>query len=192
MAPGIINDAAVAPRNAVQHISPKQPYPSNASSEAYARCLDIQDPLRHLRDNFVMPTKTSLKATSLSTQKSTNGEETPSSEDTAVYFCGNSLGLQPKRTAAYIASHLRTWSSIAVAGHFTQLENSPLKPWQEMADVAASQSCRLLGAQTGEVAIANTLTVNLHVLMASFYRPVGRRNKVLLEWKAFPSDHVSA
>jgi kynureninase len=79
-----------------------------------------------------------------------------------------------------------------VAGHFTELEESPLKPWQSMADFAAEQSCRLVGALPGEVAIANTLTVNLHLLMASFYRPTGKRNKILLEWKAFPSDHVSS
>ena len=91
----------------------------------------------------------------------------------------------------YIRAHLDTWASIAVAGHFTALENSPLKPWQSMADFAAEQSCHLVGALPGEVAVENTLSVNLHLLMASFYRPTPEKNKILLEWKAFPSDHVS-
>jgi kynureninase len=99
--------------------------------------------------------------------------------------------LQPKCTARYIQAQLDTWASIAVAGHFTQLEDSPLKPWQSMADYAAEQSCRLVGALAEEVTVQNTLTVNLHLLMASFYRPTPAKKKILLEWKAFPSDHVS-
>lgn len=112
-------------------------------------------------------------------------------DEDGIYFCGNSLGLQPKAIAKYVQAQLDTWASIAVGGHFTQLEESPLKPWQSLADFAAEQSSRLVGALPSEVAIANTLTVNLHLLMASFYRPTPKRNKVLLEWKAFPSDHVS-
>ena len=190
MAPGIVSDApATYSQDDIHHISPKQAYPNNASSEEHAHTLDTQDPLRHFRDQFIIPTKTSIKATSLFSP--TESTKVDKAED-AIYFCGNSLGLRPKRTSQYIQSHLSTWSSIAVAGHFTQLTNSPLKPWQEMADFAASQSCNLVGAEPGEVAVANTLTVNLHLLMASFYRPRGARKKVLLEWKAFPSDHVSA
>ena len=119
-----------------------------------------------------------------------NVDENISTED-GIYFCGNSLGLQPKCMSKYIQAQLDTWASIAVAGHFTQLENSPLKPWQSMAECAAEQSCRLVGALPGEVAVENTLSVNLHLLMASFYRPTPAKNKILLEWKAFPSDHVS-
>ena len=91
----------------------------------------------------------------------------------------------------YIQAQLDTWASVAVGGHFTELEESPLRPWQSMAEFAAEQSCRLVGALPSEVAIENTLSVNLHLLMASFYRPTPTRNKILLEWKAFPSDHVS-
>ena len=186
MAPGIVNDTPLAHslKTTQQHV-PKHSFPENADTEDYARSLDAQDPLRHLREKYIIPTKASLK------RKSLGSTTTASPSEEGVYFCGNSLGLQPKCTAQYIQAQLDTWSSIGVAGHFTQLENSPLKPWQSMADFAAGQSRRLVGAQPGEVAIANTLTVNLHLLMASFYRPTEKRNKILLEWKAFPSDHVS-
>lgn len=117
-------------------------------------------------------------------------DSTLSQGEDGIYFCGNSLGLQPKCMPQFIQKQLDTWASIAVAGHFIQLEDSPLKPWQSMAESAAEQSCRLVGALPGEVAVENTLSVNLHLLMASFYRPTSKRNKILLEWKAFPSDHV--
>jgi kynureninase len=113
-----------------------------------------------------------------------------SQDEQGIYFCGNSLGLQPKCTKEYIQAQLDTWSSINVYGHFRELENSPLRPWQSLADSVAGQSAAIVGAKKGEVAIANTLSVNLHLLMASFYRPTSTRNKILLEWKAFPSDHV--
>lgn len=108
----------------------------------------------------------------------------------AIYFCGNSLGLQPRCTADYIQAQLSTWSKINVYGHFTQLDNSPLRAWQSLSEFAAEISAPIVGALPSEVAIANTLSVNLHLLMASFYRPTATKNKILLEWKAFPSDHV--
>ncbi|KAJ9602026.1 Kynureninase (L-kynurenine hydrolase) [Cladophialophora chaetospira] len=186
MAPGIIEETPVSHNLSTNQQSfPKQSFPENADHEDYARSLDAQDPLRRLRERFIIPTKASLK------RKSLVSSTVADSSEEAVYFCGNSLGLQPKCTARYIQAHLDTWASIGVAGHFTQLESSPLKPWQSMADFAAEQSCRLVGARPGEVAVANTLTVNLHLLMASFYRPMEKRNKILLEWKAFPSDHYA-
>lgn len=113
------------------------------------------------------------------------------SSEESIYFCGNSLGLQPKAVSKYIEAQLDTWSGIGVHGHFTPLEESPLVPWQLMAETAAEQSARIVGAKPEEVAIMNTLTVNLHMLMASFYKPEGQRTKILLEWKAFPSDHYA-
>ena len=206
MAPGIILDhpivdSVVTTRTKSEKVTPTQTpsqtpqtFPEEADTEAYARFLDSADPLRHLRDHFLIPTKRSLQATSLTSPTSSQkGHPHPQEdEEQGIYFCGNSLGLQPQRVRAYIDAHLQAWSSIGVGGHFRHLENSPLKPWQEMADFVAEQSCPLVGALPGEVAVANTLTVNLHLLMAAFYRPTATRRKVLLEWKAFPSDHVSS
>lgn len=90
----------------------------------------------------------------------------------------------------FLEAHLDTWSSIGVCGHFRDLEDSPLKPWQLLSEQAASQMSRLVGASPEEVAAMGTLTVNLHLLLASFYTPSQSRRKILLDWKAFPSDHV--
>ncbi|KAI1616984.1 putative kynureninase [Exophiala viscosa] len=182
MAPGILEDIYPPTIASDQAFAGKHTFPDNADSEEYARSLDSSDPLRTFREKFIIPSKASLKRKSLAAIEN---------DQDGIYFCGNSLGLQPKCMSRYIQAQLDTWSSIGVAGHFTELEESPLKPWQSMADFAAEQSCRLVGAVTGEVAIANTLTVNLHLLMASFYQPTATRNKILLEWKAFPSDHYA-
>ncbi|KAK4942100.1 Kynureninase (L-kynurenine hydrolase) [Elasticomyces elasticus] len=182
MAPGILQETYNPTTVSDQTFAGKHSFPNDADSEEYARSLDSADPLRGFREKFIIPSKASLKRKSLSAVKG---------DEDGIYFCGNSLGLQPKCMSRYIQAQLDTWASIGVAGHFTELEESPLKPWQSMADSAAEQSCRLVGALSGEVAIANTLTVNLHLLMASFYRPTQTRNKILLEWKAFPSDHYA-
>jgi kynureninase len=113
------------------------------------------------------------------------------SPEPSIYFCGNSLGLQPKAVPEYIQAHLDTWSSIAVHGHFRDLEDSPLSQWQLLAESASKQSAPLVGALPSEVIIMNTLTVNLHLLMASFYTPTATKNKIILDWKAFPSDHYA-
>ena len=126
------------------------------------------------------PTRRTLRQT-------TDTDENP---EQGVYLCGNSLGLQPRAAAKYLEAHLNTWSTIGVLGHAVQLENTPLKPWANMAEYAAEQSARLVGASPEEVTIMNTLTVNLHLLMASFYKPTATKNKIVLDWKAFPSDHV--
>jgi kynureninase len=112
-------------------------------------------------------------------------------QEQCTYFCGNSLGLQPKAVSSYLASHLDTWASIGVNGHFTDLEESPLVQWQSMAEHASRLSAPIVGASAEEVAIMGSLTMNLHLLMASFYKPTPEKYKIILEWKAFPSDHVS-
>lgn len=86
--------------------------------------------------------------------------------------------------------HLDTWASIAVNGHFTDLEESPLVQYQYMAEQAAAMSTDIVGADASEIAIMGSLTSNLHMLMASFYLPTSTRHKIIMEWKAFPSDHV--
>lgn len=88
-------------------------------------------------------------------------------------------------------AQLDTWSSIGVCGHFVDLEDSPLPQWQLLSEQAATSMSKLVGAQPEEVAAMGTLTMNLHLLLASFYKPTETRRKILLDWKAFPSDHVS-
>lgn len=114
-----------------------------------------------------------------------------SSPDQSIYFCGNSLGLQPKAAREYVNAQLDTWSTIGVNGHFQQLEGSPLKPWQHMAQFCAESSAPIVGALPSEVAIMNSLTANLHFLMASFYKPTPQKSKIIMDWKAFPSDHYA-
>lgn len=113
------------------------------------------------------------------------------SSEPCIYFCGNSLGIQPKATARFLEAQLDTWSSIGVSGHFVDLEDSPLRQWQLLSEQAAGSMCKIVGAKPEEVAAMGTLTTNLHLLLASFYKPTATRNKILLDWKAFPSDHVS-
>ncbi|KEF52652.1 kynureninase [Exophiala aquamarina CBS 119918] len=199
MAPGILaaSEAQTSP-SSPRGVVPKHVFPENSDSAEYARSLDASDPLRSFRSKFHIPSKVALKATSLSQQTDDHGNAAATAaaeqqqREEGIYFCGNSLGLQPRATSRYLQAQLETWSSINVYGHFREMDNSPLPaPWQSLAEAAAEQSSRIVGALKEEVAIANTLSVNLHLLMASFYRPTPKRNKILLEWKAFPSDHYA-
>ena len=113
------------------------------------------------------------------------------SSEPCIYFCGNSLGIQPKVTAKYLEAQLDTWSSIGVGGHFTDLEGSPLRQWQLLSEQAAESMSKIVGAAPEEVTAMGTLSMNLHLLLASFYKPTSDRHKILMDWKAFPSDHVS-
>ncbi len=99
------------------------------------------------------------------------------------YFVGNSLGLQPRAAAAAIQDELDTWATMAVEGHF----RGP-RPWMHYHTALREPMARVVGAKPEEVVLMNTLTVNLHVLMASFYRPVAGRSAILIEAGAFPSD----
>lgn len=114
------------------------------------------------------------------------------SSESSIYFCGNSLGIQPKATAKYMEAQLDTWASIGVSGHFTKMEDSPLSQWQLLSEQASGSMCKIVGASPEEVAAMGTLTMNLHLLLASFYKPTGTKQKILMDWKAFPSDHVSS
>lgn len=179
----------------------KASFPVEANSEEYAKSLDAKSPLKHLRDDFVIPTKKSLKtktakrhgifSSQMSKSHVPNFHIQDESSEQSIYFCGNSLGLQPKATRQYLDAHLNTWGAIGVNGHFTDLEESPLTQWQSYAEHAAALSAPIVGAKAEEVAVMGSLTMNLHLLMASFYKPTATRYKIILEWKAFPSDHVS-
>ncbi|KAH6684143.1 pyridoxal phosphate-dependent transferase [Halenospora varia] len=155
----------------------------------YAISLDAQDPLFHIRKEFCIPSKSQLKAGSFPEAESQSRD--PSlPEDLSVYLCGNSLGAQPRVVSERLQQHLTTWSTQGVFGHFKPLSDSPLPTWLD-ADTKASESIApIVGAQPSEVAIMETLTANLHLLMCSFYKPdINGRHKIILESKAFPSDH---
>lgn len=83
------------------------------------------------------------------------------------------------------------WATLAVHGHFTNLENSPLTQWQLMAEQASECQAAIVGASPKEIATMGSLTSNLHTLLASFYKPTETKHKIIMDWKAFPSDHVS-
>ncbi|KAK4120301.1 kynureninase 2 [Parathielavia appendiculata] len=189
----------------------KPQFLADAKSVDFARQLDAQDKLKSFRDDFNIPTKASLKKKALDGsilgekkqppmvngdgdgEKAVNGVSQSSADtddDTpSIYFVGNSLGAQPKCIRTHLDAQLETWGSIGVNGHFTSLENSPLTAWQDMAADCAQQSLDLVGAASAsEVIYMNTLTVSLHLMMASFYRPTEKRHKIIAEWKPFPSD----
>ena len=129
----------------------------------FAIALDQGDPLRRFRDEFHIP-------------RSENGEE-------EIYFVGNSLGLLPRRTPKSVDEELEKWRRLAVKAHFSG-EN----PWMPYHELLAEPMARLVGASPTEVVTMNSLTVNLHLMMTSFYRPTRERHRILLEEHAFPSD----
>ncbi|WP_288980680.1 kynureninase [uncultured Flavobacterium sp.] len=128
----------------------------------FAQSLDAQDELRSYRDEFIFP--------------QVNGKQ-------VIYFTGNSLGLQPKRTKSYIDEVVADWANLAVEGHFYAD-----KPWWDYHERFAVPLSDIVGAKPTEVTVMNTLTVNLHLLMVSFYRPTIKKFKIICEEKAFPSD----
>jgi len=132
-------------------------------TDACAARLDDEDPLRAYRDRFHLPTQPDGRP--------------------AIYFCGNSLGLQPRDVRPAIEQELDDWARLAVDAHF-----EGRNPWFPYHEFLREPAARLVGAQPDEVVMMNGLTVNLHLLMVSFYRPTARRYKILIEHAAFPSD----
>ncbi|KAE8837244.1 hypothetical protein PTNB73_08147 [Pyrenophora teres f. teres] len=161
-------------------------------SERFAKQEDDKDALSKLRQEFVIPTKGDLRNNKYGFQQK---QKSPTSKhddhDESIYFCGNSLGLQPRRTKEYVNRYLDTWASKGVFGHFTDYEGG-LPPWLNIDDAVKEQTSKIVGALPSEVVIMETLTANLHLLMASFYRPTKDRWKIIIEGKAFPSDHYAA
>ena len=135
------------------------------NSLGFAQKMDQEDPLKKYREQFLFPTFT---------------------EKPAVYFTGNSLGLQPKSTQSYIQKELDDWAKWGVEGHFYAE-----KPWKNYHEFFTDQVARLVGALPKEVVVTHSLTTNLHLLMASFYGPTSDRYKILCEGKAFPSDQYA-
>ena len=157
--------------------------PVDYLSRQYAEYLDSQDSLRDFRRDFLIPSKSDLRRKTLAKFAEDNSEE-------CVYLCGNSLGLQPRRTRERIHSFLTQWSTKAVTGHFVHHEDEPVPPFLHVDDNAARLMAPIVGANESEVAVMGQLTANLLLMMASFYRPTKERYKIVLEGKAFPSDHV--
>ena len=154
----------------------------------FARAQDAHDALKHLRQEFIVPSKADLKSRQYGPARPAGSASGPESEP-CIYMCGNSLGLQPRRTRDYVAKYLDTWASKGVYGHFKQLEGG-LPEWLHLDDAIKSRMATIVGALPDEVVVMETLTANLHLLMASFYRPTKERYKIIIESKAFPSDHV--
>jgi len=131
----------------------------------FAKKMDVQDPLKGFRARFLFPQH--------------NGKP-------IVYFTGNSLGLQPKTTQASIQQELDDWAKFGVEGHFLSKF-----PWMHYHEFLTDKMAKIVGAKPSEVVMMNQLTVNLHLLMVSFYRPTKQRYKILCEAKAFPSDQYA-
>jgi kynureninase len=165
-------------------MSQPEPSPRFAAVE-----LDREDP--NLRDEFVIPTKAEAWSKSLPTRgEVVNGDTAKDDNTPCTYLVGNSLGLQPKRTATRIQQHLDTWATQGVQGHFKPLTGTPLPTWLNADERAAEMMAPIVGADKAEVAVMQTLTANLHFLMSAFYKPdPAGRHKIILEAKAFPSDH---
>jgi len=135
------------------------------NSLQFARSLDEQDPLKHYRARFHIPLH--------------NGKET-------IYFTGNSLGLQPKTTRSYVEQELEDWAKLGVEGHF-----NARNPWMPYHEIFPTQLSKIVGAMPHEIVVMNQLTVNIHLLMVTFYRPTQQRYKIICEAKAFPSDQYA-
>jgi kynureninase len=131
-----------------------------------ARRQDAADPLRSFRDHFLLPRRP---------------DGMPQ-----VYLCGHSLGLQPVAARALVEQELDDWARLGVEGHFRGKT-----PWYSYHETLRDAGARLVGALPHEVVFMNSLTVNLHLLMATFYRPTGARRCLLIDEPAFPSDHYA-
>ncbi|CAK7246335.1 MAG: Kynureninase (L-kynurenine hydrolase) [Sporothrix thermara] len=163
---------------------------SSASDRERARSLDESDELRRFRSEFAIPSRAQLHSDTLSA--SVDAAAASAESQPCTYLCGNSLGLQPTRTATRIQQHLATWATQGVQGHFKPLGDSPLPTWLDADAKAAQMIAPVVGAETSEVAVMQTLTANLHLLLSAFYRPqASGRHKIILESKAFPSDHFA-
>ncbi|MCX6209798.1 MAG: kynureninase [Bacteroidetes bacterium] len=132
---------------------------------AFAQQLDADDELKQFRESFYIPMM--------------YGKE-------AIYFTGNSLGLQPKATQDYVLNELEDWASLGVEGHFHARH-----PWMPYHEIFPNQLSKVVGCLPNEVVVMNQLTVNLHLLMVSFYQPTKVKYKIICEAKAFPSDQYA-
>src|SRR5262245_58410343 len=131
--------------------------------EGFARQMDARDPLSSFRDEFLLPGGADGKP--------------------LVYLCGHSLGLQPRGARALVEQELEGWARLGVEGHFRGTT-----PWYSYHETLRDAGARLVGGRPHEVVFMNSLTVNLHLMMATFYRPTGGRRCILIDEPSFPSD----
>lgn len=134
-----------------------------SADEDFAKQLDVQDPLRSFREQFHLPLGKDGKP--------------------LIYFAGNSLGLMPKSAKQIVEQELHDWATLGVAAHL-----DGKTPWYSYHETVRDPAARLVGAKSNEVICMNSLTINLHLMMATFYRPTKARFKILMEDPAFPSD----
>ncbi len=139
---------------------------SDINTRAYALKLDKEDPLRGYRTQFHLPMQ--------------------KTGDDYIYFCGNSLGLQPKTLKSFVDQELEDWKNLGVEGHF-----HARNPWMPYHEFLTSKMANIVGALDKEVVVMNGLTVNLNLMMVSFYRPTKERYKIMIEADAFPSDQYA-
>src|ERR1700749_1801 len=132
---------------------------------AFASRLDEQDPLKGFRSQFLVPQH--------------NGKD-------AIYFCGNSLGLQPVGAQRYVNDQFKNWQNLAIEGFFEGDD-----PWLGYHKKLTGTLSNILGTKSEEITVMNSLTVNLHLLMVSCYKPTQKRYKILMEGGAFPSDQYA-
>ncbi len=132
---------------------------------SFAQELDSVDPLKKFRDKFIIP--------------EADGKQ-------KIYFLGNSLGLQPKSTNGYIQQIMQDWAALGVESFFHGKE-----PWMNYHDQLIHPLAKIVGALPHELVVMNQLTVNLHLMLVSFYRPTANRYKIICEAKAFPSDQYT-
>src|SRR5436309_8152308 len=128
----------------------------------WAQAEDAADDLRSLRAEFVFP------------------------DSGPLYFAGHSLGLQPRRAREYVLQELDDWARLGVEGHFASRN-----PWVSYHELLTASTARLVGALPHEVVVMNTLSVNLHLMMVSFYQPRPKKDRILIEAGAFPSDRYA-
>ena len=131
----------------------------------FAKSMDEKDPLKDFRNRFFIPQH---------------------NERNCIYFTGNSLGLQPKTVSRYVQQELDDWAKMGVEGHF-----HARNPWMPYHEIFPRQLSNIVGCKENEVVVMNSLTVNLHLLMVSFYHPTNERYKIICETKAFPSDQYA-
>ena len=135
------------------------------ASQSFASNMDANDPLASFKSKFHFPKH---------------------GENDVIYFCGNSLGLQPKNVAAAIETELTSWRELAIGGYF-----GGTNPWLHYQEYTRTTLAKMMGAQENEITVMNALTVNLHLLMLSFYKPTPTRFKIIMEAGAFPSDQYA-
>jgi kynureninase len=161
----------LAPRGRVDSTGPDSLGDSTLSDfefqpgDDFAIAFDERDSLKEFRTRFLLP-------------KLAGGD--------CVYLCGHSLGLQPKTAASYVEQELKDWADLGVEGHF-----HAKNPWMPYHKLLAEQTAHIVGANPLEVVVMNSLTVNLHLMMVSFYRPTASKHKIVIERGAFPSDQYA-